>query len=107
MRIERIAHLRYDGTDTLIEVPLTDIASMTRAFVAAHEQTYSFRLDRPLVVGALTVEAVAAPTTRDDIRSGWRSTTREDIPQWLGCTRRGRGTRCRCTNARRCRPGSR
>jgi 5-oxoprolinase (ATP-hydrolysing) len=33
---------------------------MTKAFIAAHEQTYAFRLDRPLIVGALTVEAVAA-----------------------------------------------
>ncbi|HUR73642.1 MAG TPA: hydantoinase B/oxoprolinase family protein [Sporichthya sp.] len=59
VRIDRIAHLRYDGTDTLLEVPLGDTASMTKAFVAVHEQTYAFRLDRPLVVGALTVEAVA------------------------------------------------
>ncbi len=60
VRVERTAHVRYDGTDTLLEVPLTDTATMTSAFVAAHEQTYSFRLDRSLVVGALTVEAVAA-----------------------------------------------
>ena len=60
IRFERIAHLRYDGTDTLLEVPLADPPSMTRDFIAAHEQTYAFRLDRPLVVGAVTVEAVAA-----------------------------------------------
>ncbi|GAA0637825.1 hypothetical protein GCM10009547_47770 [Sporichthya brevicatena] len=60
IRVDRIAHLRYDGTDTLIEVPLTDAATMTKAFVAAHEKTYAFRLDRPLVVGSLTVEAIAA-----------------------------------------------
>ncbi len=60
IRVDRVAHLRYDGTDTLIEVALTDAATMTKAFVAAHEKTYAFRLDRPLVVGSLTVEAVAA-----------------------------------------------
>ncbi|WP_293770004.1 hydantoinase B/oxoprolinase family protein [Sporichthya sp.] len=60
VRVERIAHLRYDGTDTLLEVPLADAASMTRDFIAAHEQTYAFRLDRPLVVGAVTVEATAS-----------------------------------------------
>ncbi|MGQ0623409.1 MAG: hydantoinase B/oxoprolinase family protein [Sporichthyaceae bacterium] len=59
VRVERIAHVRYEGTDTLLTVPLSDTPAMTRAFVTAHEQEFSFRLDRPLVLGSLTVEAVA------------------------------------------------
>ncbi|MGM0386450.1 MAG: hydantoinase/oxoprolinase family protein, partial [Actinomycetota bacterium] len=83
------AHLRYEGTDTAIPVMLEAevedvpegveaglaaarqagpddgaasagiIAAMTAEFEAAHRRTYSFLMDRPLVVEAVSVEAVA------------------------------------------------
>ena len=53
------AHLRYDGTDTALAVPLADPVAMAAEFEAEYRRTYSFLLDRPLVVEALSVEAVA------------------------------------------------
>ncbi|MFI8534734.1 hydantoinase B/oxoprolinase family protein [Streptomyces aquilus] len=57
VRITRRAQLRYDGTDTTLTVELTEPAAMRDAFEARHRATYSFTLDRPIVVEALSVEA--------------------------------------------------
>ncbi|MFI6660701.1 hydantoinase B/oxoprolinase family protein [Streptomyces sp. NPDC050523] len=57
IRITRRAQLRYDGTDTTLTVELTEPGTMTRAFEERHRATYSFTLDRPIVVEALSVEA--------------------------------------------------
>ncbi len=57
VRVTRRAQLRYDGTDTALTVELTEPAAMTRAFEERHRATYSFTLDRPIVVEALSVEA--------------------------------------------------
>ncbi|MFD9908424.1 hydantoinase B/oxoprolinase family protein, partial [Streptomyces sp. NPDC059063] len=57
VHVARRAHLRYDGTDTTLTVELTEPDAMTRAFEERHRATYSFTLDRPLVVEALSVEA--------------------------------------------------
>ncbi len=64
-RVVRRAHLRYDGTDTSIPVGFADVGGMTRAFEATYQQMYSFLLDRPLVVEAVSVEvsAVTEPVT--------------------------------------------
>ncbi|MHD0282763.1 MULTISPECIES: hydantoinase B/oxoprolinase family protein [Rhodococcus] len=60
------AHLRYDGTDTSVPVALADPATMTAEFEAVHRRTYSFLMDRPLIVDAVAVEAVGA-TRRPDL----------------------------------------
>ncbi|MFH8295250.1 hydantoinase B/oxoprolinase family protein [Streptomyces sp. NPDC018059] len=57
IRVTRRAQLRYDGTDTALTVELTDPDDMTRAFEDRHRATYSFTLDRPVTVEALSVEA--------------------------------------------------
>jgi 5-oxoprolinase (ATP-hydrolysing) len=57
IRITRRAQLRYDGTDTTLTVELTDPDAMRHAFEERHRATYSFTLDRPIVVEALSVEA--------------------------------------------------
>lgn len=57
IRITRRAHLRYDGTDTTLSVGLAEPGTMRRAFEERHRVTYSFTLDRPVVVEALSVEA--------------------------------------------------
>ncbi|PWI20941.1 5-oxoprolinase [Streptomyces sp. Act143] len=57
VRITRRAQLRYDGTDTALTVELTEPDAMREAFEARHRATYSFTLDRPIVVEALSVEA--------------------------------------------------
>ncbi|MEV7889217.1 hydantoinase B/oxoprolinase family protein [Streptomyces sp. NPDC002817] len=57
IRITRRAQLRYDGTDTTLTVELTEPGEMRQIFEARHRATYSFTLDRPIVVEALSVEA--------------------------------------------------
>ncbi|MCS0604435.1 hydantoinase B/oxoprolinase family protein [Streptomyces sp. LP11] len=63
IRISRRAQLRYDGTDTTLTVDLGEPEAMRRAFEERHRATYSFALDRPVVVEALSVEAtgITAP----------------------------------------------
>ncbi|GAA4547358.1 hydantoinase B/oxoprolinase family protein [Streptomyces collinus] len=55
--VTRRAELRYDGTDTTLTVELTEPGAMRHAFEDRHRATYSFTLDRPIVVEALSVEA--------------------------------------------------
>ncbi|MFI1765563.1 hydantoinase B/oxoprolinase family protein [Streptomyces sp. NPDC020800] len=63
VEVTRRAQLRYDGTDTTLTVELTEPGTMKRAFEERHRATYSFALDRPVVVEALSVEAtgITAP----------------------------------------------
>ncbi|MER8159167.1 hydantoinase B/oxoprolinase family protein [Streptomyces sp. NPDC094472] len=53
-------HLRYAGTDSSIPVPLDSVPVMTEDFVRAHRARYAFTMDKPLVVEAVSVEAVGA-----------------------------------------------
>lgn len=102
IRITRRAQLRYDGTDTTLTVELTEPGEMHQIFEARHRATYSFTLDRPIVVEALSVEATgitqppdlsaltpyqgrtAAPgTVRLHTGGAWRDVPlhrREDLP---------------------------
>lgn len=58
IRVVRRVHLRYDGTDTAIPVELAGLDAMRTAFETAHRATYSFLMDRPLIAGAVAVEAI-------------------------------------------------
>ena len=57
IEVTRRAELRYDGTDTTLTVELTEPGTMRHVFEERHRATYSFTLDRPIVVEALSVEA--------------------------------------------------
>ncbi|MEU7497208.1 hydantoinase B/oxoprolinase family protein [Streptomyces griseofuscus] len=57
VRLTHRAQLRYDGTDTALTVELAEPDAMRGAFEQRHRATYSFTLDRPIVVEALSVEA--------------------------------------------------
>ncbi|MFI1147774.1 hydantoinase B/oxoprolinase family protein [Streptomyces sp. NPDC020817] len=57
IQVSRQARLRYDGTDTTVTVALADPTAMTTEFEQNHRATYSFLLDRPVIVDALSVEA--------------------------------------------------
>ncbi|MFC9495404.1 hydantoinase B/oxoprolinase family protein [Streptomyces sp. NPDC056982] len=65
IRVTRRAQLRYDGTDTTLTVELTEPDTMRAAFEERHRATYSFTLDRPLVVEALSVEATGLTAPPD------------------------------------------
>jgi len=54
-------HLRYAGTDTALIVDYTDRAALVPAFEAAYRRRFGFLMpDKPLIVEALSVEAVGA-----------------------------------------------
>ncbi len=60
-------HLRYEGTDTALLVSHGTIADMTRSFEAQHVRRFGFLMDdRPLVIEAISVEAVGAIDTMID-----------------------------------------
>ncbi|HYU05321.1 MAG TPA: hydantoinase B/oxoprolinase family protein, partial [Jatrophihabitantaceae bacterium] len=63
--VARRAHLRYDGTDTAVPVELADPPAMTAAFEERYRQTYSFLLDRALIVEAIAVEATGLSEQTD------------------------------------------
>ncbi|CAL9378492.1 hydantoinase B/oxoprolinase family protein [Streptomyces sp. enrichment culture] len=65
VEVTRRAQLRYDGTDTTLTVELTEPDTMRRAFEDRHRATYSFTLDRPIVVEALSVEATGTTDPPD------------------------------------------
>lgn len=57
IRVTRRAQLRYEGTDTTVAVELAEPDAMAAAFETSHRATYSFLMDRPIVIEALSVEA--------------------------------------------------
>jgi 5-oxoprolinase (ATP-hydrolysing) len=58
VRVRRRAHLRYDGTETVTIVDLADIDTMVAAYEESYRRVYSFLVDRPLVIEAISVEAI-------------------------------------------------
>ncbi|MFD7391884.1 hydantoinase B/oxoprolinase family protein [Streptomyces sp. NPDC059852] len=78
IRVTRRAQLRYDGTDTTLTVELTAPDAMRRAFEERHRATYSFTLDRPIVVEALSVEATGITEPPDLSALAPPGTARED-----------------------------
>jgi 5-oxoprolinase (ATP-hydrolysing) len=60
IRVERRAHLKYDGTDTALIVTLGPRERMVAEFEAAYRKQFSFLMpNRPLVAEAVSVEAIA------------------------------------------------
>ncbi|HJT61493.1 MAG TPA: hydantoinase B/oxoprolinase family protein, partial [Burkholderiales bacterium] len=61
VRAVRRAHLKYEGTDTALVVPLGPPAEMLQHFEAAYRQQFSFLMPgKPLIAEAVSVEAMAA-----------------------------------------------
>jgi 5-oxoprolinase (ATP-hydrolysing) len=53
------AHLRYEGTDTALEVPLDTIACMRESFETAHRRRFGFMTpERAVIVATVVVEAI-------------------------------------------------
>ena len=54
-------HLRYQGTDTAVIVPVGPLEQMTAAFEAEYARRFSFLMrDKPVIVEAVSVEVTAA-----------------------------------------------
>jgi 5-oxoprolinase (ATP-hydrolysing) len=62
--LTRRVHLRYEGTDTPLQVPYGSLAQMTEAFERAYLTRFSFLMPgKPVVVEAVSVEAAVAGRT--------------------------------------------
>ena len=64
----RRAHLRYDGTDTSLEVEVGSLAEMRARFDKAYRQRYGFvMMDKPLIIEAAAVDCLlyTSPSPRD------------------------------------------
>ncbi|WP_133486159.1 hydantoinase B/oxoprolinase family protein [Aliiroseovarius marinus] len=73
IQIERIAHLRYDGSHQALEVPFGDAAQMRADFEAAHEARFGFHSpERAILFEVLAVEAIgtSGEAPRGHVTSG-------------------------------------
>jgi 5-oxoprolinase (ATP-hydrolysing) len=62
IRCVRRAHLRYEGTDTALPVPMGRLAAMVQAFEAVYRQRFSFLMrDKAIAVEAVSVELTGPP----------------------------------------------
>ncbi|MFE3661074.1 hydantoinase B/oxoprolinase family protein [Streptomyces sp. NPDC059165] len=59
--------IRYAGTDAGLAVDLGTEPQMREAFETAHRARYAFTMDKPLVVEAVTVEAVGTAGPHGDV----------------------------------------
>ena len=59
------AHLRYEGTDTALPVPLSGVAEMVTSFEQAYRQHFSFLMrGKTILVEAVSVELAAASSAQ-------------------------------------------
>jgi 5-oxoprolinase (ATP-hydrolysing) len=74
VRVVRRAHLRYDGTDTALAIRAGAAEAMVGEFEELYRRRFSFLIpDKPIVVEAVSVEAVGAAHASQD-RLGGAST---------------------------------
>ena len=67
IELRQRVHVRYQGTDTALVLPLGDLDAIREDFEAAYRQRYAFLMDgRPFVIEAVSVEAVGAGERHDD-----------------------------------------
>ena len=91
----RRAHLRYEGTDTAVPVPMGQVAGMVSEFEAAYRQRFSFLMrDKPIVVEAVSVELAGGGERAG--RHGARCRARRTRSTRSACSSRVRGPMCRC-----------
>ncbi|MBO0811084.1 MAG: hydantoinase B/oxoprolinase family protein [Microlunatus sp.] len=91
--IVRTARLRYDGTDTALAVPLTDLDRMIGEFSDRHRQLYGFTMERQLIIEAVAVECRSAAMPAEQLdwsqtpgRSG-PAPDRSAVDIWIGGSR--------------------
>ena len=61
IRASRLLHLRYEGTETALVVPLEPLDTLLASFTEAHRGRFGFATpERPVIVETVAVEVVAA-----------------------------------------------
>jgi 5-oxoprolinase (ATP-hydrolysing) len=75
--LHRMLHLKYEGTDTTLEIPLASsaadaaertLSSLVAEFERRYRTHYGFLMpDKPLTIEAIAVEAIGASEAADDV----------------------------------------
>jgi len=74
-------HLRYQGTDTALGVPMAEVPAARSAFEAAYRQRFAFLMpDRPLVIEAVSVEAIGPGERAPEATASEASPSQEATP---------------------------
>ena len=65
--VRRLAHIKYDGTDTALPVDADDEGGLTRGFETAHRKRFGFVIaGKELIVEAVSVEVTGAADVPED-----------------------------------------
>ncbi|MEO8739644.1 MAG: hydantoinase B/oxoprolinase family protein [Casimicrobiaceae bacterium] len=73
IRVERSLHLKYDGTDTTLEIPFghrdeAAVGALTTEFERRYRTQYGFLMpDKALVIEAVAVEAIGSAAKPDEV----------------------------------------
>jgi 5-oxoprolinase (ATP-hydrolysing) len=72
-------HLRYEGTDTAVIVPVASLAEMTGAFEAEYARRFSFLMrDKTVIAEAVSVEVTGAQQEQAEADATARSAPKND-----------------------------
>ncbi len=87
--VHQRVHVKYEGTDTALIVPLGDLAQIEAAFERAYQQRFAFLMQgKAMVVEAVSVEAIIggdAPTeARHTLHEARAVPTRETVRMYSG-----------------------
>jgi 5-oxoprolinase (ATP-hydrolysing) len=87
--VHQRVHVKYEGTDTALIVPLGDLAHIEAAFERAYQQRFAFLMQgKAMVVEAVSVEAIIggdAPTeVRHTLHEARAVPTRETVRMYSG-----------------------
>jgi 5-oxoprolinase (ATP-hydrolysing) len=79
------AHLRYDGTDTALIVPVGTLAAMTEAFEAEYARRFSFLMRaKRIMVEAVSVEVTAVDETKSSMGASAVSYEAKTVEMFAG-----------------------
>ncbi len=69
IEVRRRVHVRFEGTDTALVVPAGDLNEIQAGFERAYRQRFAFLMEgKPLIVEAVSVEAIIAGDTAQEPR---------------------------------------
>jgi 5-oxoprolinase (ATP-hydrolysing) len=81
VQLQRRVHVRYQGTDTALQIDEAPMALVRRDFEAAYRQRFAFLMpDRLLVIEAVSVEAVAAGERQDAVGTATDDAAQPHVP---------------------------
>ena len=90
-RLEKRVHLKYEGTDTSLAVPLASLSEMHGEFERLYRSRFSFLMPgRALVAEAVSVEAVGLPDAGPGIIPAQAVSAAKPVPlEWVEMTSAG------------------